>query len=197
MTGFYLSSDGTTKGSFLGYRYVGTLSAGASSGPVTTTLTLPTSLSGTYYVIACADYNKAVAESDAVHNCKSTASFAVAGADLIENAVSILTTSPTLGGSVQVSDTVLNQGGGIAGMSATGFYLSANGVTKGTYLGYRYVGALNAGANSGGSTTTLTLPAGLTGGNYHVIACANHNNGITESNTNNNCTVSSNTMLVP
>jgi sugar lactone lactonase YvrE len=195
-TGFYLSTNGTIKGTYLGYRYVGTLNADASSGPVTTPLTLPTSLSGTYYVMACANYNNAVSESNTANNC-TAAQIMVAGADLIESAVSILTTTPALGGSVQVSDTALNQGGGIAGMSTTGFYLSANGTTKGTYLGYRYVGTLNAGANSGAVTTTLTLPASMTGGNYYVIACANYSNGITESNTANNCTASSNTMLVP
>jgi hypothetical protein len=195
-TGFYLSTNGTTKGTLLGYRYVGTLSAGASSGPVTTSLTLPTSVTGSYYVMACANYNNGITESNTANNC-TAAQITVAGADLIESAVSILTTTPALGGSVQISDTTLNQGGGIAGMSTTGFYLSTNGVAKGTYLGYRYVGTLNASTSSGAVTTTLTLPSSMSGGNYYVIACANYNNGIVESNSANDCTASSNTMLVP
>ena len=197
-TGFYISasSTATEQGTFVGYRYVGQLSAGASAAPVTTTLTLPTNLVGTYYLIACANYNGGIVESNTTNNCTAV-KISVAGADLIESAMSILTTTPALGGSVQVSDTALNQGGGTAGMSTTGFYLSTNGTTKGTYLGYRYVGALNGGANSGAVTTTLTLPANTSGGNYYVIACANYNNGITESNTSNDCTASSNTMLVP
>ncbi len=195
-TGFYLSTNGTTKGTYLTYRSVPALGAGTSSGPVSTTLTLPTNLTGTYYVIACADYNNAVTESN-TNNCTASAPFTVAGADLIENAVSILTTAPALGGAVQVSDTVLNQGAGIAGSSDTAFYLSTNGTTKGAYLGYRSVGSLNPGASSGPVTTTLTLPANTSAGVYYVIACANFNNAVTESNTANNCTASSNTMLVP
>jgi trimeric autotransporter adhesin len=98
---------------------------------------------------------------------------------------------------VQVTDTVHNAGGGVAGMSTTGFYLSTNGTTKGTYLGYRYVGGVSAGASSAPATTTLTLPASTSAGTYHVIACANYNGTLVESNTTNNCTASSNTMLVP
>ena len=185
-TGFYISADGVTKGTYLGYRYVGTLSVGASAGPVTTTLTLPVNLNGTYYVMACANYNGGIAESNTVNNCTPTAAFAVTGADLVENGVSLLTTAPQSGGSVQVSDTVLNQGGGTAATSTTGFYLSTNGVTKGTYLGYRYVGGLGPNVTST-AATALTLPANLLG-TYYVIACANYNGGMVESNTANDCT---------
>jgi hypothetical protein len=196
LTGFYLSTDGNTKTTYLGYRAVPLLSAGASSGPVTTTLGVPTNLSGTYYLIACANYNNVITESNTANNCTTSASFAVAGADLIESTVSILTTTPAAGGSVQISDTVLNQGGGKAIASLTGYYASTDGLTKGAYLGYRSVPALSGGASSGPVTTTLTLPKSLAG-TYYVIACANYNNVITESNTANNCTASSNTMLVP
>jgi sugar lactone lactonase YvrE len=195
-TGFYLSTNGTTKGTYLGYRYVPALSAGASSGPVTTTFTLPTSLSGTYYLMACANYNNGITESNASNDCTASASFTVAGADLVESAVSILTTAPAQGGTLQVSDTVLNQGAGIAGASNTGFYLSTNGVTKGTYLGYRNVGTLSSGASSGPITTTFTLPSNAVG-TYYVIVCANYTGTVVESNATNNCTASANTMLVP
>ena len=98
---------------------------------------------------------------------------------------------------MQVSDTMLNQGSGIAGSSLTGFYRSTNGTTKGTYLGYRSIGTVNAAGTSGPVTTTLTLPASTSAGTYYVIACANYNNGLVESNTANNCKASANTMLVP
>ena len=189
LTGFYLSTNGTTKGSYVGYRYVGVLAATAVSGPVTTTLTLPNNLSGTYYVIACANYNNAVVESNTANNCSASGSFTVAGADLVESAVSVLTASPQSGGSLQVSDTATNQGGGSASGSLTGFYLSTNGSTKGSYVGYRYVANLAAAAVSGPVTTTLTLPNNLSG-TYYVIACANYNSAVVESNTANNCSAS-------
>lgn len=196
-TGFYLSTDGVTKGTYLAYRNAGSLVANAVNGPVTTTFTLPTGLNGNYFLIACADYSNQVAEANKANNCKASTQFTVVGPDLIESAASILTTSPVLGGSMQVSDTVLNQGPGVAPLSATGFYLSTNGTTKGTYLGYRNVGTLASAGTSGPVTTTFTLPASTPAGTYHVIACANYNNSIVESNTANDCTASSNTMLVP
>jgi hypothetical protein len=127
----------------------------------------------TYYVMACANYNNAVTESNTANNCTAV-QITVAGTDLVESAVSILTTTPALGGSVQVSDTMLNQGLGIAGSSLTGFYLSANGTTKGTYLGYRSIGTVNPAGTSGPLTTTLRLPTNMAAGTYYVIACANY-----------------------
>ncbi len=189
LTGFYLSTNGTTKGSYVGYRYVGVLAPAAVSGPVTTTLTLPNNLSGTYYVIACANYNNAVVESNMANNCSASGSFTVAAADLVESAVNVLTASPQSGGSLQVSDTAINQGGGSASGSLTGFYLSSNGTTKGSYLGYRYVGVLAPAAVSGPVTTTLALPNNLSG-TYYVIACANYNNAVVESNMANDCSAS-------
>ena len=186
-TGFYLSSNGTSKGSYLGNRNVAALAAGTNSGAVTTTLNMPANLAGTFYVLACANYNQNIAESNTANNCTASAAFALAGADLIETSVTMLTAAPASGGSVQISDTAVNQGGGVAMASNTGFYLSSNGTSKGTFLGYRNVATLAAGANSGAVTTTLTLPNNLAG-NYYVLACANYNQNITESNTANNCT---------
>jgi subtilase family serine protease len=187
-TGFYLSTNGTTKGTYLGYRSVGVLSPGGISGPLTTTLTLPTSLNGAYYIMACADYSNLVAEANKANNCMASAQITIAGADLVESSFTAPATAAS-GGSVQVSDTVTNQGLGNAGGSTTGFYLSTNGTTKGTYLGYRYIGVLSPGGTSGPATTTLTLPTNLSG-TYYLIVCANYNNGIVETSTSNNCTTS-------
>ncbi len=195
-TGFYFSTDGKTLGTFLATRVVSTLAAGANSGPVTTTITLPTNLNGTYYIIACADYNDSVVETSYANNCTASAPMQVAGADLTESTVSVLTTAPVSGGSISVSDTATNQGPGIAGSSTTGFYFSTNGTTLSTLLKTRAIGTLAAGASSGPVTTTMTLPTNLNG-TYYIIACANYNNGVVEAATNtNNCTASA-PMLVP
>ena len=185
-TYLYLSSDGITKGTTLSTRYVGALAAGAGS-TATTSLTLPTNITGTNYVLACANGNNGVVESNTANNCTASAAFTVAGADLIVSSV----TGPVsgiAGGAISVTDTTNNQGGGAATASYTYFYLSTDGKTKGTQLGNRNAGALAAGAGST-ATTSLTLPTNITGTNY-VLACANGNNGVVESNTANNCTAS-------
>ena len=81
-TGFYLSTTTSpTAGTLLKTRTVSSLASGASNGPVTTAITLPTNLSGTYYLIACANYANTVVETNYSNNCTAVA-VQVAGADL-------------------------------------------------------------------------------------------------------------------
>ncbi len=114
--------------------------AGASSGPVTTNVTLPTNINGNYYVLVCANANGAVVESNTANDCTATVQFNVAGADLIETSVSYSGT-PAGGATIQVTDTAKNQGGGAAIASTTYLYLSSDGVTKGAVLATRSVPA--------------------------------------------------------
>lgn len=184
---FYLSTNGTTKGTMLGTRSVPSLAGGATS-PGSTVVSLPLNLSGTYYIIACADDTNAVVESNETNNCSFSAAVAISGADLAETAV-FPTTTPGAGTTIVVSDTVSNKGGGNAGASWTRFYLSTNGTTKTTMLGSRSVPALTAGATSGPVNTNVTLPMNLNG-QYFVIACADDTNAVVESNETNNCLAS-------
>jgi subtilase family serine protease len=77
-TYFYLSPDGVTQGQNLGHRVVGPLAPGAAS-TATTTLSLPVSLTGTAYVIACADVGNHVPESNETNDCTSSNAFTVSG----------------------------------------------------------------------------------------------------------------------
>src|SRR5439155_892959 len=65
------------------------------------------------------------------------------------------------GSTITVGDTTANQGGGAAGASLTGYYLTTKTYYDGTdtSLGKRSVGALAAGASDSG-TLTLSIPAG-------------------------------------
>ncbi len=187
-TMFYLSTDGTTKGAMLTYRFVDALAAGGSSS-ATTSMTLPANTTGTNYVLVCANNsNSPIVETNTANNCTASAAFTVAGADLIESSVTGPSTG-VAGGTISVTDTTNNQGGGAASASYTMFYLSADGKTKGSMLTYRSVAALASGASST-ATTSMTLPANTTGTNY-VLVCANNGNSpIVETNTANNCTAS-------
>jgi hypothetical protein len=183
---FYLSTNGITKGTTVGQRYITSLASGVSSSGATT-VTLPLNLTGTYYILACANGTNTVVESNTANNCVVSAPFSAAGADLTVASVSI-TGAPASGGNVTVADTTTNSGSGAAGGSYTLFYLSTNGVNKGTTVGQRYISSLASGVSSSGATT-VTLPLNLTG-SYYVLACANGTNSVVESNTTNNCLVS-------
>ncbi len=188
VTGFYLSTDGKTLGAVLGTNLVNSLAAGANSGAVTTTFTLPLNLNGAYYPIACANYNDAVVETTYSDNCTVLSPMQVAGADLAESGVSVTGTFSS-GGPIQVTDTVTDSGG-VAPASTTWFYLAASATAQnGTYLGQRSVPSLAAG-NTSTATTQLTLPANIAG-TYYVVACANAGYlAFTESNMANNCAAS-------
>ena len=120
----------------------------------------------------------------------ASASFSVAGPDLIVASVSV-TGTPVSGGALSVTDTTTNQaGGGAAGASYTYFYLSSDGKTGlGGALNYRLVSALASGASSGPATTNVTLPTNAKG-TYSILACANGNNALVESNSANDCSAS-------
>ena len=75
---FYLSADTTvtTSDTYVGYRNISSLAAGASSS-ADTTLTLPTNISGTYYIAAIADVGNSVKESDETNNWSETKAISV------------------------------------------------------------------------------------------------------------------------
>jgi subtilase family serine protease len=168
----------------LGLRAIAILAAGASSAG-STSLTIPVGTApGNYYVLARADADGAVFETNETNN---TASSAIAiGPDLV---VSALTdpTSVQVGHSINMSSTTKNQGGGSAGASTTKFYLSTDAIydTGDTQLGLRAIAVLAAGASSAGSTT-LTVPVGTPPGNYYLIAVADATSAVLEANEANN-----------
>ncbi|WP_317616825.1 CARDB domain-containing protein, partial [Nostoc sp. PA-18-2419] len=114
---------------------------------------------------------------------------AVAGAvqpDLIiQNAVNPSVGS--VGGSIQVSYQVKNQGTGSAGYQQTKFFLSKNTTLsdEDTYLGYEYISGIAAGAYSSESTT-LSISNSIATGNYYLLYQADGDGDIVESNETNN-----------
>jgi len=202
-TGFYLSTD-AVKSRFdilMGTRAVPVLDLGGSaSGPISVPIPAGTAL-GVYYVIACADILAAAAESDESNNCRASSGtirlVAGAGPDLVETAVGNPPAGAAPGGSISVTDTVANQGGG-AGASTTRYYLSADlAKDAGDLLltGSRAVPILAAGATSSG-TVSVTIPGATASGTYHLIACADDLLAVTETSETNNCLASTGTIAV-
>jgi subtilase family serine protease len=92
----------------------------------------------------------------------------------------------TAGSTLSVGDSVKNVGAATAGASVIRFYLSANTVfdSGDTLLGERAVGSIAAGLTNSG-TTSITIPAGLSG-SYYVFAIADSTNQVQEASEGNN-----------
>jgi subtilase family serine protease/subtilisin family serine protease len=186
-TGFYLSANSTlgSTDTFLGSRVVPALDAGATNAE-STTVTVPTTITpGTYYVIAKADWNSAVSETNENNNIRGSSSMRI-GADLTVTALTI-PTSAAPGQSISVTDTTRNEGVENAGAFVTAFYLSSNSVLDATdvRLGEREVPQLGAGATTQ-ATTTVTVPASTLAGSYYIIARADDTFTVAESVETNN-----------
>jgi subtilase family serine protease len=186
-TGFYLSTNTTLDAAdvFLGSRPVSGLAPGASE-PHSTPLQIPeTTIAGTYYVIAKADWSAAIIETQETNNQRATAAFRV-GPDLIVS----LVTAPAAAGpgaEVPVSDTTRNQGADTAAASVTTFYLSTNSAwdAADVALGSRSVSDLAPSAQEAASTP-VTIPASTAVGTYYVLARADAEGSVGESLENNN-----------
>jgi hypothetical protein len=188
-TYFYLATtSGAQTGTYLGNRSVASLAVGGTSS-ATTNLVLPTGLSGTYYIVACANSGSSFAETNKTNNCSGSLAMTIASADLGESGVSVTGTLAS-GGAIHVTDTTTDSVLGATPSSSTYFYLATtSGAQTGTYLGNRSVASLAPGASSS-ATTSMTLPTGLKG-TYYVVACANSgSSAFVETNKANNCSPS-------
>ncbi|MBI4685607.1 MAG: choice-of-anchor D domain-containing protein [Nitrospirae bacterium] len=188
VTKYYWSTNSTWDAgdTYLGERTVPELAAGDSSVGPNIVVTVPLSAcSGTFYVIAKADANNQVSETNEMNNNKYKS--IKTGPDLIVSAI----TAPLISGdgkTITVGDTTKNQGGCSAGASTTRYYLSANSTWDAldTPLGERALGSLAPNAEDTGSTT-VTIPAGTATGTWYIIARADATGVVTEtSETNNN-----------
>jgi subtilase family serine protease len=150
------------------------------------TVTLPANApSGLLYILAQADGGNAAAETSETNNV-AFRSLQV-GPDLVTS----LFSAPSKGGAgltIDVTDTILNQGAGGAAASAVRYYLSPNVLldNKATLLtAARAVPALQPGETSTG-TTTLTVPASMLAGPYFLFAAADGDGLVAEAQESNN-----------
>jgi subtilase family serine protease/sugar lactone lactonase YvrE len=187
-TKFYLSANSTwdVGDTLIGSRAVPILAPGATNtGPADVTIATGTA-TGTYYVIARADADGVLPESNEANNTKAV-SIRVSPPDLIVSAISV----PTTGGAgltIIATNTTKNQTNtGPAAASTTRFYLSSNSTWDAgdTLIGSQAVGTLAPGASEVHSTS-LTIPAGTTPGTKYVIAKADADGLVPETLETNN-----------
>jgi subtilase family serine protease len=194
-TRFYQSPDAIrNKGDKLlaGTRAVPELSAGESSTGPTTLIIKAGTPAGAYFLLACADDRKVVAEGPAESNNCRAAPVNVRGPDLIESSVSNPPSSRVAGSTFSVTDTVQNAGDAAAGDSTTRYYLSPDQFRNSgdkRLNGVRSVGTLAPGGSANG-TTVVTIPLTTVPGLYYVLACADDKKAVGETNEKNNCRAS-------
>ncbi len=173
---------------YLGSRAVPVLSTGASNTGSISVIVPGAACSGTSYIIARADADNVIAETNETNNTRNRS--IKAGVDLIVYSLAAPAISGTEKG-ITVTDTTKNQGGCPATASTTKLYLSANSTWDAgdAYLGERTIPALAAGTADTGSTS-VTIPAGTTTGSRYIIAKsdADNTNPNETSETNNNKT---------
>jgi subtilisin family serine protease len=185
---FFLSTNAAWEASDLALQggvNVVSLSPGASATGSTSVAIPPGTTAGSYYVLAKADGDGAVAETQEGNNV--AARLVQIGGDLVVSAVSAPSKAAS-GGSIAVTDTTKNNGAGAIAASVTRFYLSANALLDaGDVLlaGGRAVPALAAGATSSGAIT-VALPGGLAPGTWYVVAKADADATVPETLETNN-----------
>ncbi|MGH7894116.1 MAG: CARDB domain-containing protein [Candidatus Binatia bacterium] len=197
-TTFYLSTDAQLDAAdvVLGSRAVPALEAGAlDTGPTLVTVPVGTA-SGTYYLFARADTGGVVVETSEVNNTVYGGSIRI-GPDLVMTSLGAPATA-SAGSVITVTDTTRNSGGGAAAATTTRFYLSTNLLIDAAdvLLGARAVAALAPGASESGSVS-VTIPAGTAPGTYYLIATADGDNAVAETQEGNNWTYRSIQVTVP
>ena len=186
-TKFYFSTDSTfsAEDKLLGSRAVPSLGPGISNTG-STQVTIPSSVTcaDTYYIIAIADADNAVSETNENNNAKNKS--IKIGSDLLVSSLSA-PISAAAGSTINVTDITKNSGADATGTSTTKLYLSANTAYNpwDTYLNSRPVPSLAAGATSTG-ITSITIPLGTPAGTYYIIAAADANGDVPETNEANN-----------
>jgi subtilase family serine protease len=186
-TAFYLSVDlfydGTDQ--FVGNRSVGALTVSETSTAQTRLVVPAGTASGRYYIIGVADANGAILESQENNNTRYSGLVNV-GADLTVSALTA-PSSAVAGTSMSVTVTTRNDGGDIAPVSLTRFYLSSNNSLDATdqLLGAREVTSLEPGLSDAGPAL-LSIPASTAAGTYYIIAKGDGDDAIQESLETNN-----------
>ena len=203
-TRYYLSLDGVKSAGdtlLTGGRDIHGLDPGAThSGSATVTIPAATT-PNTYFLLACADDQNAVAESNEGNNCiaTATATVTVARPDLVEATATTNPPAPVRapGTTFAVTDTVQNVGPAASGTSTTRYYLSLDGLKSAgdTLLtGSRGVPALAAGASHSG-TVNVTIPPTTPLNTYFLLACADDLSVVAETNEGNNCIASATAIV--
>ncbi len=159
----------------------------AAASALSLSVLIPASTAtGRYYLIAAADADGQIAETNEGNNRQSR--LIQLGPDLVIASFTV-PSSGAAGSAISVTDATRNSGGGAAAPTTTAFYLSAN-VTLGAediLLGSRGIGAVAPGVTET-ATTSLTIPPTTAVGAYYLVAVADVSDAVPEVTETNNMT---------
>jgi subtilase family serine protease len=185
-TSYYLSTNATWEAGdvYLGSRTVPSVAAGQTS-TATTPVTVPVgTASGSYYLIAKADYTSSLVELLETNNLRASGLFKI-GPDL---SVSILNAPATVvrGTAFTITDTTRNDGSAV-GSTTTSYYLSLDNTLDASdvLIGGHAVGALATATGANGQASVV-IPASQAAGTYYLFAKSDSGNVAAESNETNN-----------
>jgi len=129
-----------------------------------------------------------------------TATF-TAAPDLFMTAVTLNSATANQGGTLSVTDTVINQGAASAGSFRLAYYLSPDSIYgNGDELAISTIRAVTNPFATGGTstaTTSLAIPSATPGGTYYLCALADSLNQVAESMETNNARCSASTVTLP
>ncbi|MCE3258751.1 MAG: hypothetical protein K0S12_392 [Bacteroidetes bacterium] len=189
--GYYLSTDTVYNSSDI-FLTTASCASLASNGTLQkqSSIVIPAgTAAGNYYVVAYADPNNAIAESNEANNYKANA-LSVIVQNVTDAAISspVSSTSSAMpGGTLTAGFTVHNLGNSTIPSLSTGYYLSTDTVwnSSDVLLTTQSFASLPAGGTGTGSKT-VTIPGGTTSGSYYLLFVADNSSSLTEANENNN-----------
>lgn len=191
--GIYMSLDATitTGDELIGLRTVPSLGPGELTH-LSAPLTVPASLAaGPWFIGALADVGGTQFESDEFNNTAITgAPITVSAPPRPDLRMTELVFSPSsldAGQSLSISESVINQGLMAADPFCIGIYLSEDEDldAEDALIGFRSLAGLAIGEGSSASAP-LVVPATVGGGSFHVLAMADHEDSLVESDEGNN-----------
>jgi subtilase family serine protease len=193
-SGIYLATNqsfSSVLGGRLAQVAVPALAAGATSTAITaTSVAIPGGAApGNYYVLVRANDTSAFAEVTTANNAGASAAAIVLGPDLLPTAATVTPLSTAPGKTVNLTNTVRNQGGQAAGAFDVGIYLSANSTYEGgvdSLLATRRVTAGLAAGASSSATTPVVVPTNLSAGTHFLIVRVDSAAEVAEANESNN-----------
>ena len=188
---YYLSPDNVFNSNAIYLGFDITSVAGNDSEDESANLTLPGVLNcGAYYLLARADVNNEVAETNELNNVAAVGIQICDASDYPDLRPS-WNTAPiesNPGHTISITVEVINNGNVSSGAACRmNYYLSPDNVfnTNAIYLGYDMVSSIGAG-DSEDENAQLVIPTSLTGGNYFLLAYVDTDNDVLEFNEFNN-----------
>lgn len=165
--------------------------AGGAQATVTKSVQIPVGTApGLYRIFARANDGNVIPEASTTNNTAVTAQPITVGADVLVTTATAATAATAPGKTVNVTNTVKNQGGPTTTSFDVGFYLSANPTFEAgvdVLLTTRRVsGGLGVSATSGPVVTPVVIPGNVSAGTYFVIVRADASSVVPEVDESNN-----------